>query len=470
MNAEEKTRNKIVLAALSRYLAQGIKKTSMEDVASQAGVTRVTVYRYFGEKKQLVRAAFMHIVSALENVQETIAQGQNQNVEQYVDLIGAALAALPTGDLPARMEELGRLYPDVLSEFHQARLAAIGKIFDQLFATASEQGILRDGLHRAVVQAYFLEAVVKVMESPGLVALDLSSSAIFATVKTIFLHGILKEKPAPKLNPWQSFFRATLDLVQGRYRFPRHRIGEIIVVDGQKFTIFRQMIREPVAGESGRAEAVFRVRFRLAHISPELDKPLSILTIPIYVSLLQPDEPTGVPLLDVKRQIEAMLAASGVPWSSLRVGFHMGDVLGRYPALLRRGVLLFPLATQRTISFTAEQDVARVIMALQQRDLILNGALDVIEPVARTLAEVAELAGQISGRKVIASGNWPWLSLLRLALPLFRRFNPVMASKVHMLTYFDGHDYVGKSGQLAAVLPGFEVTAMEAYLRALLRK
>lgn len=31
------------------------------------------------------------------------------------------------------MEELGRLYPDILVEFHQARLAAAGKIFERLF-------------------------------------------------------------------------------------------------------------------------------------------------------------------------------------------------------------------------------------------------------------------------------------------------------------------------------------------------
>ena len=99
---------------------------------------------------------------------------------------------------------------------------------------------------------------------------------------------------------------------------------------------------------------------------------------------------------------------------------------------------------------------------------VVAGTMMDEEHVVRALAEVAELAGQISGRKVIASGNWPWLSLLRLALPLFRRFKPVMASKVHMLTYFDEHDYVGKGERLAAVLPGFEVTTMETYLEALL--
>jgi len=181
-----------MLAALGLFLAQGIKKTTMDDVAVHTGITRVTVYRYFGEKKQLVRAAFMRIISVFQEVQNDIYQEQSRDVEKYIDRIAAELATLPKGDLPSRMEELGRLYPDVLVEFHQARLAAAGKIFDRLFGVATEQGLLREGLNQAVVQTFFVETAVKVMESPSLLALGSLPAEIFSTVKAIFLHGILK--------------------------------------------------------------------------------------------------------------------------------------------------------------------------------------------------------------------------------------------------------------------------------------
>lgn len=192
MDTKEETRERIILAALGLFLAQGIKKTTMDDVAVHTGITRVTVYRYFGEKKQLVRTAFMRIVSVFHKVREDIYQEQSRDVEKYIGRIGAELATLPKGDLPSRMEELGRLYPDILDEFHQARLAAIGKIFDCLFKVATEQGLLRERLNQAVVQTFFIETVVKVMESPNLLALNLSSAEIYSTVKAIFLHGILK--------------------------------------------------------------------------------------------------------------------------------------------------------------------------------------------------------------------------------------------------------------------------------------
>ena len=145
----------------------------------------------------------------------------------------------------------------------------------------------------------------------------------------------------------------------------------------------------------------------------------------------------------------------------------MEDVLGLRPGLLKRGIFLFPLPTCTHISFTATRDVARVAVELLRRGQVVNGSLDVVEPTARTLAGVANLAGQVQGRRVIASGSWPFLPILRLAQPLFRRFNPVMKSKVTMLDYFSRHDYVGNPNQLAEVLPGFEATPMEVYLRDL---
>lgn len=192
MVMERNTQDRITLAALEVFLAQGIKKTTVDEVASQAGVTRVTVYRYLGGKKQLVRAAFMRIISSFQDVQDELDRHPSQDIKAYLDCMVQGLAALPKGDLPTRMDELGRLYPDVLGEFHEARLAAIGGIFDRLFETAEGQGLLRENLNRAVTQAYFMDAVVKVMESPSLISLDLAPTEIFATVKTIFLHGILK--------------------------------------------------------------------------------------------------------------------------------------------------------------------------------------------------------------------------------------------------------------------------------------
>lgn len=51
------TRTVIVEAALSCFRAQGLRKTSVVDIGRHAGVSRSTVYEYFGDKRAIVDAA-----------------------------------------------------------------------------------------------------------------------------------------------------------------------------------------------------------------------------------------------------------------------------------------------------------------------------------------------------------------------------------------------------------------------------
>ena len=185
----------------------------------------------------------------------------------------------------------------------------------------------------------------------------------------------------------------------------------------------------------------------------------------IYASQLLPKRPTGVAILDAKAEIERMLAGSGVPWSTLCIGCYMDEWLGMATGLLKMGVLLNPISANRQFSFTCKRDVARVAVKLLQQGRALNGTLDVIEPMPRTLADTAELIGRVLERKVVASGSWPLLPLMRMALPLFRLFKPLMVSKVILGSYFDKYGYVGNTNQMAEVLPGFEVTTLDKYLR-----
>jgi len=189
----------------------------------------------------------------------------------------------------------------------------------------------------------------------------------------------------------------------------------------------------------------------------------------IYASQLLPERPTGVAILDAKVRIEKMLTASGVSWSSLCIGCYMDEWLGMAPGLLRLGILLNPISADRPLSFTCKRDVARVAIELMQQGRVLNGSLDVIEPAPHTLADAAKMIGQRLGRTVVASGSWPVLPLLRMARVPLRRLKPIMVSKILLGTYFNQHGYVGDTAEMANVLPGFEVTDLNTYVRGAFR-
>jgi AcrR family transcriptional regulator len=189
---EDQTREKIVLSALTLFSERGINKTSVNEVAYHAGVTRVTVYRHFSEKKELVREAYLRVEQVFQKGLADLKQNPQADWESVLNQIGEGLSALPPGDVFARFDEIKRLYPDIYSSIHQVRVATLNGLFKHLFAMAERQGLLRPGLNRSIVQAVFWELIINFFDNPKFKSFGLSDSELYHAMTDILLHGILR--------------------------------------------------------------------------------------------------------------------------------------------------------------------------------------------------------------------------------------------------------------------------------------
>lgn len=196
MPTEQPSQERILQAAVKLFLEQSVRKTSAEEVAFQAGVTRVTVYRHFTDKKGLVRAVCSRIASIFQRAADDSRGRSIDEIEACLNQMGRELGALASGNHFALFDEIRRLYPDVYEEFGAARETAIDKLFQQALAAARRDGSFRKGLNLEVVRAIFLSGVVRLIESPSLISTNVPPEEIVATVTMVFRHGILKDKPA----------------------------------------------------------------------------------------------------------------------------------------------------------------------------------------------------------------------------------------------------------------------------------
>ena len=70
-------REAILVAATAIFLRYGFKKTSMDDVAQAAGVSRQGLYLYFDTKDLLFRESLQHLVSHLISTARAVAEDGN---------------------------------------------------------------------------------------------------------------------------------------------------------------------------------------------------------------------------------------------------------------------------------------------------------------------------------------------------------------------------------------------------------
>lgn len=192
MDCINDTYKQLLDAALDMFIAQGIKKTTVDDIAVRAGLTRNTAYRYFRNKKNLVRAAFIEVLEVFKQVEQSLSRGEINEIEAALDAIQEGMAHLPRGNFLSLLGQLKHFDPKIHAEIQTARIAVVKQIFDHLSQIGEQQGILREGLNRDIVQAYFMELVVNLISSPQLAALNLNQDDVYVNIKSIFLRGILK--------------------------------------------------------------------------------------------------------------------------------------------------------------------------------------------------------------------------------------------------------------------------------------
>jgi AcrR family transcriptional regulator len=77
-------REAILMAATATFLRYGFKKTSMDDVAQAAGVSRQGLYLYFDTKDFLFREALQYLVSHMISTAHSVAEDVNLSLRDHL--------------------------------------------------------------------------------------------------------------------------------------------------------------------------------------------------------------------------------------------------------------------------------------------------------------------------------------------------------------------------------------------------
>lgn len=95
---------------------------------------------------------------------------------------------------------------------------------------------------------------------------------------------------------------------------------------------------------------------------------------------------------------EQLLAASGVPWTSLRNGFYAHSLQWLAGPWRETGTIAVP--GDGPVSWTAREDVAEAAAAILLSDRPFDGPTTLTAPAAPTFTELAATASEVAGRSV----------------------------------------------------------------------
>jgi AcrR family transcriptional regulator len=195
------TRERILAASLACVERWGLAKTSLEEVAQQAGLSRATVYRYFPDgREQLISET---IAWEVGNYLDRLAEVTAPEPDLEAKLVRGLVFGHRAIDEHALLQRLLSTEAELFLPDLQSVMSVMEELVRRGIRVALEAAPVRPGLDLDQAAAYITGLLLSYLGSPGQWDLG-DEQAVRRLVQSQFLAGVLV--PATDVtspDPWQ---------------------------------------------------------------------------------------------------------------------------------------------------------------------------------------------------------------------------------------------------------------------------
>lgn len=191
LKANHEIRDRITGAALELFLQAGFSKVTMDELASNLGMSKKTIYGYFPSKDALVQELVEKTLKTIEaGVDRIVFSRRLDFVEKLKQLLGF-IGAMIGNFGPAFSADLQKHAPGVWKEIDEFRRKKIIRNFGRLFEEGIKKGVFRKDINPELLVRMYANTVSVTLNPATLSELPVSATDIFDAIVKVFFEGIL---------------------------------------------------------------------------------------------------------------------------------------------------------------------------------------------------------------------------------------------------------------------------------------
>jgi AcrR family transcriptional regulator len=179
----EKTRQKIIDAAVDVFSTQGVAKTTIEQIAKAAKVTRGAVYWHFKNKKEVFEAVHDDVHTPfIQEIIDGLENSHDAPLTQLKALCIKLLCDLETNEKKQAVLRIFMLKCDYSDELHEYRETLLARrrekltVFSKYFELAEKNNSLPPGVSPQImtlaITSYLRGIIIEYLENPQLFKLS----------------------------------------------------------------------------------------------------------------------------------------------------------------------------------------------------------------------------------------------------------------------------------------------------------
>jgi hypothetical protein len=198
MTEEREVKERILEAARERFYQFGFTKVTTDEIASDIGISKKTLYKHFPSKDHLLQEVIQSMLQECDCTLNAILSNEQldfvEKLKQIMLHIGMQYAKIN----PACMEDLRKNVPQVWKTIDEYRHKKILTDFTRLCEEGVKNGVFRSDINYQIVVLMYANVIQKMINPEMLSQLPFSASQVFEVIVKVIFEGTLAEKARPK--------------------------------------------------------------------------------------------------------------------------------------------------------------------------------------------------------------------------------------------------------------------------------
>jgi AcrR family transcriptional regulator len=186
-------KQRIVEVASKRFRQVGISKVTLDEIASELGMSKKTVYKFFPSKEELLAAVVHEMMNGLRAMVEGIVASNKSFTEKLPEILGHLGRQIGTTSKQFLID-LQRFTPELWKEMDRFRRERILTNVRQLFLQAKEEGIFRKDLNIDLFLLLFISSVQGIVNPQVLSEHSFSMNEALDGIFNVILEGAMTEE------------------------------------------------------------------------------------------------------------------------------------------------------------------------------------------------------------------------------------------------------------------------------------
>jgi AcrR family transcriptional regulator len=191
LTAEDSARQRIVAEARRHFLAHGFRGVTMDDLATELGMSKKTLYAQFASKNALLAAV---IDDKLHSVNADLDRITSESSSDFLAALHLLLGCLQKHSeelQPPFLRDMAREAPELFKSVQTRRRALIQRHFGKILGEGRKAGMIRKDITSDLMVEILIGATDALINPPKLSQLNLPARTCLSAIITIFLEGVV---------------------------------------------------------------------------------------------------------------------------------------------------------------------------------------------------------------------------------------------------------------------------------------